>query len=191
MRRPFRIGAPLVVALTTLHAREAHAEGDDRPRFALEADVGVGTPVGSLGVQGAVAPAQWLALQGGAGVNGRGQAQVSVMTQLRFVTVDESVRHGHLDLGLGVSAGALTWSAIDLEAGDHRPRHWSFAEWANLEVGGTHAWKVRPPVWMFVRVFLGVSALLNPRSGTCLDSMPCDDAPRWIPYFGVGAGCAL
>ena len=171
------------------HTR-AIAEVWDRP-WALEVDVGLGTPVGYGGIRLARALGRYFALDIGGGLSAHdGVApQLETMGHLRLPMGKRSA----IDLGFGVSAGRYQWSEITW--GDGRPavKTWPIAVWGNAELGYESRWASG----LLVRPFVGYAAVLNRSAGTCSagdngDVAHCLSGHRgdgfWAPYLGVGIG---
>ncbi|GAC1537454.1 MAG: hypothetical protein NVS3B10_01750 [Polyangiales bacterium] len=165
----------------------------ERP-WAVEVDLGLGTPVGYGGLRLQRAFGRTFALDVGGGLSAHdGVApQVETMGHLRLPLG----RRGALDLGVGVSAGRYAWHEITL--GDGRPavKTWPLAVWGNVELG----YESRSATGAFVRGFVGYGHVLNESAGACSpiddgDVAHCQQGHRgdgfWVPYLGVGVGYAF
>ncbi len=174
----------------------------ERP-FAIDAGLGVATPVGLAGVWLDGAPLPWLSLSVGAGTNLSG-LQLAGMLRFRFTP-------HHRDspfIGLGYSRGPFSQSrwtrfgmisvpdgAYDQMLADHSPtpgRHWNLAHWANLEAGA----ELRRATGFDARGFGGIGLLANPRDnsvGVAQDetSPPARKVVPMVVYFGAAFGFSL
>ncbi len=177
-------------ASTIAHAQPIGGEADQRPaqRFELGATVGLGTPVGELGVEGAVVlhPDLEIGLGVGAanlvwGGGGGAQPQVAVMPRIRL-PVGEHVR---LTLGVGLSGGTYSDAASPFSGQPFAAR--GNALWVNSEVGVKY---VQHDTYLGAYVGLGrviAHGDIKDSEGNSLSSIPDDE---W-PSFGIRAGRAF
>jgi hypothetical protein len=174
----------------------------DRP-FAVDASLGIATPVGLAGVWLDGSPTRWLSLSVGAGTNLSG-LQLAGMVRFRFTPN----RRDSPFIGAGYSRGPFSQSrwtrygmmsipdgAYDQMLADHSPtpgRHWDLAHWVNLEFGG----ELRRSSGFDARAFGGLGMLANPRDNTVgTPASETSPAPRkvvpMVIYFGAAFGFSL
>jgi hypothetical protein len=213
--------SPAVATAQSSPARSASVAASQRPAppaqppapssgwaqrpFALDANMGVATPLGNLGVSLEYAPLAWLSLSAGAGTNLEGP-QLAAMLRVRATPN----RPSSLFAGAGYSRGAhaqslatrygtlsLAQAFVDAqgESGPKTPsRHWQRADWANVELGG----EMRPANGFDARGFFGVAFLLNPsanrvegRDTSHVNApLPLDVVPL-VFYVGTAVGFSL
>jgi hypothetical protein len=191
MLKPISIASAIALAATTsVRAETANEKGANVTRFAAEGRAGVGTPLGDLGVEVNAAVTPWLTVSAGIGtdftlVAGPGTGRVDMDTQLG------AMARGHLPVsrmleigaGLGLSMGGYANYDVPLVIGGDDTQTWANAKWANTEV------YVQTRGALYVRAFVGASALLNPdecvnyRGEACMQS-----APVGRIYGGGGVG---
>jgi len=160
--------------------------------FVIESQLGLGAPLGLIGIALDYSPMPVLGLNVGVGL-GLGGVQYAFAARLRVI------RWGHRNhfaayLGAGVSAGGYNtdYAALDTwpEALE-RPSphyHWDTAYWTNLEAGidmriGSH---------LSLRPFFGVALVLNPNAGVAVIGA-FDEHPskvESVPYVGLAVGYA-
>ena len=157
---------------------------------ALEGHLGVGTPLGLVGVALDVTPVRWVSLNLGVGHRTEG-TQFAAMTRARFSPTP--VTGG---FGAGISGGRYTWSTYSFLLGprsEHASvdREWKTALWGNVDFhfegrsGGGFQW----------RIYVGYATLLNPNQSTCSFEAPdgqrlCSERLSNI-YVGSAMGYAF
>lgn len=171
----------------------------ERP-LAFDGTVGLGTPLGTLGLSFDYAPIRWVSLGAGIGTNIDG-LQKAGMLRVRFTPN----RPTSLFAGGGYSQGPWSqgtanryglWSlprAI-YELNSTTPeapwRHWKRGRWINLELGGET--RQNKGDGFDARGFAGVALLLNPRENTVKtdfgDSLPPVKVVPFVFYFGAAFG---
>jgi hypothetical protein len=164
-RRSFSRILRLAVAATALAARAASAADAPPsdpypPKLFVEAQLGLGTPVGWAG--GALElQVGSLGLSVGVG-QGFSGPQVSGMLRYRFWLNPDF----NLDIGAGVSAGRYEW--VEFAIDDDNPAHklWDVAFWGNAEVAAEMGSRFR------VRFFVGLGSILNRDAGACVGLTP-------------------
>jgi hypothetical protein len=155
--------------------------------LALIVHVGLGTPVGFVGLGAEYSFNDYLAVEAGAGINGVGP-QGAAMGRLRLPIGDRA-----LMLGAGVSAGPYRWREITF--GDGRPaeKEWSVASWGNLELAA----EIRG-AYLF-RFTTGYAVMGPATEGTCIDAQDTDfshcqlghqDSGESLIYMGIAFGFA-
>lgn len=186
--------AGLCLAVSSARAQSV-ADPWEKP-FAVEGQVGVGTPLGFVGAQAEYAPFPWLGLSGGIGLSDDG-LQIAMMPRLRVPLGSVA-----LALGLGMSAGAEEQRAcegpgglcLDMDyEGPEYDRTWNLGVFGNAEV----AMEVRARSGFVFRTSLGMALLLNagdydcrgPDADTCIKDD--SDVAVWFPYLGVSFGYAF
>ena len=173
----------------------------ERP-LAFDGTVGLGTPLGNLGLSLEYAPIRWVSLGAGVGVNIDG-IQKAGMLRVRLTPN----RPASLFAGGGYSEGpwhqekatryGLVSAAKDLYEYDHGPRgpgapvrHWKRGRWVNLELGGET--RRNKGDGFDARGFAGVALLLNPGENTLEtdvgDSLPPLKVVPFVFYFGAAFG---
>ena len=174
----------------------------DRP-FALDASLGISTPVGLAGIWLDGSPTRWVSLSVGAGTSFSG-LQLAGMVRFRFTPN----RRDSPFIGAGYSRGPFAqnrWTrfglvsipdgAYDQMLADHSPtpgRHWNLAHWLNLEFGG----ELRRSTGFDARGFGGIGLLANPRDNTvgAPEGETSPAARKVVPiviYFGAAFGFSL
>ncbi len=193
---------------------EQHSEAPQPPtvysgwaerRLALDANVGLATPLGLLGVSLEYAPIRWVSLGAGVGTNLEGP-QFAGMLRVRFTPnrptslfVGGGYSQGRFSQGLLTRYGMLSIPQGVLDAGGERPatpwRRWKRARWLNLELGG----EKRSDGGFDVRGFGGVALLLNSGSNTVdkVEHVPGFETPPPVGvvpivlYLGAAFGFSL
>jgi hypothetical protein len=162
----------------------------------LEAQFGLGTPLGLAGIAMDYSPVPILGLNLGVGL-GLGGVQYAFASRLRVVRAGRR-KQVALYLSGGVSGGAFnteyeTLVPVDGSQGGESPvahYHWDAAYWTNLEAGV----EIRVRQHLSLRPFAGAAFLLNPSAGTAVigqyGEVPAP-AERWIPYMGIAIGYAV
>jgi hypothetical protein len=153
------------------------------------AHLGLGTPVGFLGVSGELNLIEYLALQLGVGTNGEGP-QLAFMGYGRLpVGADVG-----LNLGAGVSEGAYVYRSNLIDADHSDDTRWDSAVFLDGEIG----LETLSPGGFSMRASLGLARLLNPgsvsRCNSGGDPAPCTasrERVHMFPYFGVAMGYAF
>lgn len=186
---------PSAAILAALFAVAAPA-GENQPapepvsHDAVYLEVGLGGPLGVLGVEWVSRVRPWLEVSWGVGFGWAAAAsgsngdvgqvlQWSVMPRLLLGN-----ERGGATLGAGVSGGGYgDWGAKYLCFDDPCPSTYplTYALWANAEVGG-EAWLEHG---LAVRFFGGWA------HGWCTSSTICRWAPTDVPYLGAGVGYAF
>jgi hypothetical protein len=155
----------------------------------IEANLGLGTPLGFLGVALDYAVLPTLSLNAGLGIGGAGP-QGAVSARFRIPVFTERFAPY---LGVGLSGGPYTPGTFCIPAGDGdcdtSPFHWNTAYWANFEAGTE--WRTRSNITF--RTYTGLAWMLN--SGDAQSSEPRDVAgapgDQWLFYFGGAIGYAI
>ncbi len=189
-----------VVVGAALAALPAPARADDSggrvPRGAGYGVLGLGTPVGFLGLEGAYRIVRDLEITAGAGVglstvDGAANAlQWAVMPRYR-VGGDRRA----LTVGLGLSGGNYSHSYVSLCGSEeellecNQPEGWRYTLWANAEIGGEY-WAASR---FALRYFGGFGHVLAQGAQQCGASpLGCSAASNLpyttIPYFGIALG---
>ena len=172
---------------------------ETRP-FMVEGHLGLGTPVGVLGIALDYSPWPLLGLNLGIGLGGAGP-QYAFTSRLRLLRLGHRTRVA-LYLGAGVSGGSyeeptpLAAFPVDgsqtESAGERAHFHWDVAYWTNVEAGV----EIRLRSNVSLRPYLGVSRLLNPDpSATIKDAYsgmpPGNPVVPWSAYVGFALGYAM
>ena len=151
--------------------------------------LGLGTPVGFLGISGELNLVRYLALQLGVGTNGEGP-QLAFMGHGRLPLGSDV----GLTLGAGVSGGAYVYRSNLIDADHSSETRWDSGVFLNGELG----LEILSPGGFSVRTSFGLARLLNPSSvSRCTsggDPTPCTAARERVhmfPYFGVAMGYAF
>ncbi len=170
-------------------AASARAKTFDDTLFIARGHLGMGTPVGSLGVSGELGALRYMALQLGVGSNGEG-VQLALMGYGRLPLGDTLA----LDLGVGLSEGAYVHRTNVIDADHSDDTRWDAAVFANGEV----ALETLAKGGFSTRWSLGLGRLLNPDDvSKCWnggDAEPCSASRRkayTVPYIGVALGYAF
>ena len=130
------------------------------PHVNLEGTVGVGTPVGWLGIGASLQPTHRLALGVGAGLGTHG---IQLASMLRVYPLDLSKRV-RLGFGGGVSTGTFVASSLgDRSDSLHWDRYFQRAWFFNFQ-SSVLAWK---PFGGGLEPFVGFGIVLNDRDGAC------------------------
>lgn len=185
------IAALLVLASVSISYAEAPVpSASAASRFSVEGTVGVNSPLG-VGVEFDAAVTSWLTF--GAGVGKRfvflggpyGTGSVDADTQLgamarAHLPVSSKVALGG---GFGVSMGRYVNQDLPTAIDYDDLQEWASAKWANAEVYAKTRGK------LYVRGFVGASALLNPNDCINYFDTACkQDTPLGKIYVGVGVG---
>jgi hypothetical protein len=175
----------------------------ERP-FAIDGSIGLGMPLGNLGVSLEYAPIRWVSLGAGVGTNIDGR-QLAGMVRFRFTPnkpaslfAGGGYSQGPWRQGLANRYGLLSVPEGMFESTAERPgtpwRSWKRGRWINLELGG----EKRQDNGFDVRGFGGVALLLNSDQNTVdpVDQNSPDTPPplKVVPlvvYFGAGFGFSL
>lgn len=151
--------------------------------------IGLGTPVGFLGVSGELNVIEYLAIQLGVGTNGEGP-QLALMGYGRL-PVGANVG---LALGAGASWGAYVYHSNLIDADHSDDTRWDGAAFLNGELGI----ETLSPGGFSMRASLGLARLLDPGSvSSCTaggDPTPCSTARERVhmfPYIVVAMGYAF
>jgi len=168
--------------------RASTVEASELGRVTLYAHLGFGTPYGVLGVSLDVAPAPWLVLEAGLGVNPDQGAEAGVAPRFRL----ELFEHGYLTLGSGVSWAHRYVGHAD-PVGELIAEHrvalptWSPAYFWNTELG----FELRRRHFAF-RLYPGYAKVINASSYTCSEGQGCDPhGAAGLFYFGTALGYAF
>jgi len=177
--------AALVMLFTARSARASEATLHESSAFAarplaIEAELGLGTPLGLYGVALDYAPMPWLSLNAGVGKAAVGGTQVGFMPRLRQVSGDVG-----LAVGFGVSTGS-TQSPVVCFWGCGQ-RTWEDVVWMNPEL----SLDVRSKTGFVFRMFGGAQIPVS--RGRCVSGCYDQSAPYTDtrPYLGVALGAAL
>jgi len=186
----------VVVVLGVGHA--ARAEGPSNKT--LTAVVGLGTPVGGLGVEGAYRIGSHLEVSAGLGIGLTAAShnfqpiQWAVMPRYRI----GNARHA-LTLGLGLSGGNYAYVVASLCASQEdipecNTNDTRYTLWANAEVGG----ELTGPTGFVFRYFVGYGRILAQGADHCTyfntpaqfcSGIPGNTFPYAnLPYVGVALG---
>lgn len=160
-------------------ARASPAEPDDR----VGVTVGLGTPVGVIGVEGShrigdVDLGVGIGQPLGSTLVGAAAPQLAVMPRLLL---------GPATIGVGLSGGRFDAFSLDGVDAD------TYALWANAEVGAMKTFASG----LFVRGFAGVGIRVADSGFDCVEGSAnnCMDeassASRWLPYLGATVGKAF
>jgi len=162
--------------------------------LSLDAQAGVGTPLGFGGVAVDATPSPYFTI--GVGVGGsKSGAQGALMGRLRILSESGT----GIAFGGGVSFGA--YDASPLFEWDTSTRwHWSQAVWANIEMSVEHRW----PSGFELRGFWGTALLTNKTASSCSEvdleaheSLSCSGGGAdgmfitEVPYMGLSLGYAF
>lgn len=149
----------------------------------IEGQLGLGAPLGYLGLSVGASPVPWIELDLGAGLGAAG-VQYAADSRLRLA------RWGSLDryafyLGAGVSMGPYNSDA--LSPSNPSNYHWDTAYWGNLEAG----LEIRMESGFSARPFVGAGYMFNVNTGKLSvggSTGPPDSISPWQPYVGLGLG---
>jgi hypothetical protein len=185
----FRALAPIVVLVAVAlgpaaaQAQEPPAAQWHGPTLAVEAQLGLGAPLGLAG--GAIEIAgDWFALSAGLGAGVSG-LQVGGTARYRL----RLARIFNINIGAGLSAGAYEWTEPFIFDNAARKR-WDTAYWANGELG----FEFGPFSGFRVRPFVGMGSILNRDDAVCIgDAVGHCEAVHsgdgfFLPYLGVALG---
>jgi hypothetical protein len=168
--------------------------------FAIDALIGIASPVGVAGLAIDYAPVEALSLSAGAGTNLFGW-QISGMLRWRF----NPERRTSLSLGAGYSQGAhhqargtqdgvfsvLTGPLSSMGEDNLQERDWRVARWLNVELGVER----REERGVDARGFAGVAFLLDPDDNALAPPQDQYDRPievrAFMVYLGGAFGYAL
>jgi hypothetical protein len=165
-------------AQTYYYVTEADLESPWDKVFAFEGHLGVGTPVGMLGLTVELSPTRWLTVAGGGGIGISG-FQWAAMPRLRLI----AHTRGSVQLGAGVSGGGYTYHMPF--ADDWENQH---ALWVNAEV----SYQFRAYNGFQVRPYLGASVMSNPGEiRGAQRPVETGDMGTWLLYTGVAIGAAF
>jgi hypothetical protein len=155
----------------------AVARADGWRGVELGGAAGVGTPLGTVGLELETVVYRTLAIAGGVGL-GPGGSAVALQPRL-FQHDDGSGFYG----GLGASISGEHFPMCQ-SAGDCiiDPNEDGTAYWVNAEAGYEKHWG-----GAYVRGFVGFSLMLD-KSSVCLDYANCDAK---VPYLGVAIGAVI
>lgn len=170
-------------------AEAPHSEIDRREErpFALMGVIGVGTPVGAVGVVGEWSPVRFFTLAAGVGTSVDWQVAITPRFEIP-VSRDASIGFGG-----GVSAGKYVEKALlCLDCEIHTTTEWSRAYWANGEL----SIDVRRQSGFAWRTFVGMGQLINGTPDHCTEQghdAACTGGARnkQIVYFGASWGYAF
>lgn len=188
-RRSSRLLLLLLLASTPEDARAQAVEGAavppaaeavsrwDRP-WLIEGSMGIGTPVGLLGLQLERRFATSAALRAGLGWNGYGLHGAG-MIRVRLPQAPA------LNLGAGVSGGPFHPLCIMC---DEAAPTWDLAFFNNYELSA----EARARTGFTFRIYLGWAWLMNTGAYDCPE---CEGerptVPQGVPYFGLALGGAI
>lgn len=187
--------ALLVCATGTASAQSASAF---TPGIGVEAQVGLGTPLGFGGVGVDLNLLEPLSLNAGVGVGSDGP-QLALMGRARWTPNSAAAASGYT--GLGASVGPYLagpdCDAVVCDSGAELPREqWDAAVWANLELGVEQLVGAEHSVSF--RGYVGLGRLLNPGGSElstdyCAAGSPCggfNGIPMqpWLIYVGMAVG---
>jgi hypothetical protein len=208
----FRYGACSVAAIATVWLMPRCAMGAHPPEspdlaaaapasvspwrkpFAIEGHVGLGTPLGLIGVALDMTPMPWVSFNLGLG-EGVDGTQYEAMARVRVAPA--AVTGG---IGAGASSGKYAsnsdscwWSCAAIERFPYTYREWNTAVWGNAEAfvegrsGSGFQW----------RVYVGIGRLMNASASTCSfgplgsPKPSACDAPMATGYVGTALGYAF
>ena len=183
---------PMTALLVALLAVAPSVTEDPKPALqtAVYVEVGLGSPVGVLGIESVTRVAPWLELSGGLGM-GLDAAESGVPATLGNVLQWSFMPRlllgnslGGLTLGVGMSGGnSGDWDSNAFCFYDSCPTTHAldYVVWANAEVGA----EVWMPFGLAGRVFAGWA------HGWCISSSCLPDLTTNMPYVGAGIGYAF
>ena len=162
----------LIIALALVPAT---ARADEWRGLELGGSAGVGTPLGTVGIELEAIVYRTLAIAGGVGL-GPGGSAAALQPRL-FQHDDASGFYG----GLGASVSGEHFVACE---GDCiiDPMESGTAYWANVEAGYEKHYG-----GAYVRGFVGFSLMLD-KGSVCIAGGQCDDK---VPYLGVAIGAVI
>lgn len=169
--------------------------------FVIEGELGLGTPVGFLGVALDYSPCPLIGLNLGVGLGTAG-LQYAFTPRVRLFRAGKRTFTA-MYLGVGASAGRFYepgLSLTDFISVDGSQGHpgaqplryrWDTAYWANFEIGV----EVRRPSRLSLRPYAGLSVLVNPTTSSMdldyLGAGPRSSVQRLSPYVGFAFGYPL
>jgi len=174
--------------MPALNAQGSQEPASEPGRITLYAHFGFGTPYGVLGLSLDVAPARWLVLEAGLGINPDEGAEAGFAPRLRL----ETFKNGYLTLGSGVSWAHRYVGHADPVGeliAEHDVAHpiWSPAYFWNTELG----FEMRAGHFAF-RLYPGYAKVINASSYTCSQGQGCDPhGAASLVYFGTALGYAF
>ena len=176
------------VAASPQAVTSEHDQGTQPGTVILYAHLGFGTPYGVFGVSLDVAPARWLVLEAGVGINPDEGAEAGFAPRLRL----ELFHDGYLTLGSGVSWAHRYVGHAD-PIGELIAEHdvalpvWSPAYFWNTELGFEMLYR-----HFACRFYPGYAKVINFSSYTCSDGQGCDpQGASALGYFGMAFGYAF
>jgi hypothetical protein len=187
--------ASLFVSVPALAQRAVEENPWDRV-LSINAQVGLGAPLGLGGIGLDLTPFRWFTIGAGVGYSPHsgstgGGSQAALMSRLRYPFENGTA----IALGGGVSTGPYHASPfMDYES--HTVWTWDRAWWTNVELSIEHRWTNG----VELRGFGGVGFLDNPTADTCaigtygLEKCPLtanDAFVSTVPYLGLSIGYAL
>jgi hypothetical protein len=178
---------PLLVATLALLTSGRAAAGDageleSKPNV-LYAQVGLGTPLGYVGVEAARRVSPYFVVSAGAGMGVSGP-QIALMPRLHL-----GQGRSTLVLGAGVSRGKYT-SSNACDDDDGCAYRTGTANWANVEIGGEYRW----PEGLSVRYFGGYGQAFADNLVCVGAQEQCAAHPgggRSLVYTGLAVGQAF
>jgi hypothetical protein len=158
---------------------------------------GIGTPLGTLGIEGRLDLLRWFFVTAGVGVDFDRHPQVAAMGHLRLPFSTANRASLALTAGYGPSLGQHEWQQLKVfdEHSELLPRKRGLLWWHNVELGFEA--RARSPGLPLVTcgLFVGVAKAANPQDLRCEgpESGLCErehqsDGVGPLPYFGVRAG---
>jgi hypothetical protein len=186
----------LIVALALVALASGGASAADtgvyesRPT-ALYLQLGLGTPLGELGLEAEQTLTPHLAIAVGAGIGGKGP-QGATMLRLRL-----GGDRAKIVVGAGLSGGPYSWLNFCGDTANGCPQKSGTVAWTNLEIGGSH----RDRNGFSLRYFIGYGRIV---AGTytcdpdgpyemaydrCVMSGP--DSGKNLLYTGIALGYAF
>ncbi len=191
-----KMACALILLLATLllsgvaHASEPPIDLWEQRPFAIEGHVGLGTPLGALGVALDVTPIKWVSLNAGVGAGLGDGKQASLTRQIAFGARGRySFGRTALALGGGYSFGPYVKGDTVFDAAWWLT--WDRADWWNTDFSVEHRWESG----VQFRAYVGLAMLLDPYNNTCSGDIPrssCDAHSKTsLPYLGVAVGYSL
>jgi len=167
-------------------AQESPAPKRRWPTLSVDAQVGLGAPLGLAGV-GLEVAGDWLVVGAGVGVGVSGpQMAATARCRLRLHAMI------NLTVGAGASAGPYEWVEPFI-FDDPARKHWDIAVWVNGEIG----LELGSPTGLRLRPFVGIGSILNRQAGACVgDTIAhCKGAHSGdgfnLPFVGVAVVYAV